>query len=681
MYLKRIRARNFRVFGDGTTAPELNWELNSGLNVLVGENDAGKTGIVDAIRQVLLTTSYENARLFEQDFHVRGAERAQTLWIEATLCDLSMEQQAAVLEWLTLEEDGTCSLVVNLDAKRIPPRASRRARVEHVVRAGRSGMGPEIGFAVRDLIRATYLRPLRDAEAELRPGRQSRLSQILAAHSDITGQEVNDFLATSPDDVPANLVGLMAFAQHHLGEHEVVRSVQDDINQNYLSEFSFAGDALESRIRITPDLSLTPILEKFELGLLPGGAIHPDERCARGLGYNNALFMATELVLLREGEELALLLIEEPEAHLHPQLQDRVIDLLEQHAQPRDAGNRRVQVVLTTHSPSLVSGADIESLTMVHKAETFPLAAGHTRLGLTDYSFLRRFLDATKANLFFARGVLMVEGPAEAILLPTLAQMCGRSFSRHGVSIVNVGHTGLYHYARILQREGSRPAYPVPAVCLTDRDIVPDVANAYVPRPAKGKRFESDYDEAGMRAVVQAKVERAEGGNTIVCVSDRWTLEYDLALYGCGELMHTAIALGVTAASKQERLSEADEFMTIAAAHDSWEALSAGGHTPEKLAAILYQPLYEKEASKAITAQYAAHLVSTGQYGSGAELFGRLPPYLQRAFDHLAPAAAAAPTPASAPVTAPMQTPPAPAPAASAAMATAAPALAPEARP
>ena len=64
MYLKRIRARNFRAFGDGTTAPELNWGLNPGLNILVGENDAGKTGIVDAIRQVLLTTSYESVRLY-----------------------------------------------------------------------------------------------------------------------------------------------------------------------------------------------------------------------------------------------------------------------------------------------------------------------------------------------------------------------------------------------------------------------------------------------------------------------------------------------------------------------------------------------------------------------------------------------------------------------------------------
>jgi putative ATP-dependent endonuclease of OLD family len=657
MYLKRIRARNFRAFGDGTTAPELDLELHAGLNILVGENDAGKTGIVDTIRQVLLTTSYESIRLFQQDFHIHGAQRSQTLSIEATLCELSKDQQATVLEWLTLETDGSCSLVVHLQAKFFPAQAAKRARVDMQVRAGKDGTGPEIGYAVRELIRATYLRPLRDAEAELRPGRQSRLSQILAAHNDIAGQEVNDFNKDTPDAKPSNLVGLMAFAQHHLGEHKVIQGVQADINDNYLSEFSFNGDPLESRIRIAPDLSLTPILERFELGLLPGGAVHPDERCARGLGYNNALFMATELVLLRDGEDLALLLVEEPEAHLHPQLQDRVMELLRQHSKPPAAGERRVQVLMTTHSPSLVASADLETMTLVHKGQTYPLRAGQTRLKKTDYSFLQRFIDATKANLFFARGVLMVEGPAEAILLPTLADACGRSFSKHGVSLVNVGHTGLYHYARILQREGAGPQYPVPAVCLTDRDIVPDVAT-YVSPPAKGKkRFEADYDEAGQKAVVDRKVARAEGGNTIVCVSDRWTLEYDLALHGCAKLMYVAVSLGEIAAEKDERLNDADEKMAIAAALDNWKVLAAAGHAPDKLASIIYRPLYEKEASKAITAQYAAHLLSTGDYGTGDELFNRLPPYLQRALNHLT----SAPTPKPDP--SPAGVPPSPSPA------------------
>ena len=65
-----------------------------------------------------------------------------------------------------------------------------------------------------------------------------------------------------------------------------------------------------------------------------------------------------------------------------------------------------------------------------------------------------------------------------------------------------------------------------------------------------------------------------------------------------------------------------------------WEALKAVGHNDEKLASVIYQPLKEKDASKAVAAQYAAHLVATGHFGKG-ELFARLPPYVQRALAHL----------------------------------------------
>ena len=368
MYLKRIRANNFRIFGDGTVAPGLDWSLARGLNILVGENDAGKTAVIDAIRHVLWTTSYEFVRLLETDFHVSGANRAEALFIEATLAGLSPEQEAAALEWLTHERDGSRSLIIHLHARWTPPTESRRGRVEVSSRSGQDGSGPEIGSTVREMVRSTYLRPLRDAEAELRPGRQSRLSQILGAHKGIDGQGENDFDAATPTAIPKNLVGLMAFAQHHLGNHDVIRGVEKDINDNYLGKFAFAGDSLSSRIQMVPDLSLQPILERFELALVPSAGIDPGERCARGLGYNNALFMATELVLLRDGEELALLLVEEPEAHLHPQLQERVQRLLEQSANNPDDGRRRVQVVMTTHSPSMAAGADIACMTLVHRA-------------------------------------------------------------------------------------------------------------------------------------------------------------------------------------------------------------------------------------------------------------------------------------------------------------------------
>lgn len=635
MHLKRIRAANFRAFGDGTTGPVLDWTLSPGMNILVGENDAGKTAVVDAIRYVLWTTSYEFIRLFETDFHISGTERAQTLFIEATLADLSPDQEAAVLEWLTHEADGSRTLIVHVQARWVPPQGTKRGRVDAIARSGRDGVGPEIGAAVRELIRATYLRPLRDAEAELRPGRQSRLSQILGAHKDIQGQEKNDFDATSAHTVPKNLVGLMAFTQHHLGKHEVIKSVQNDINENYLSKFAFAGDQLSSRIQITPDLALQPILEKFELALLPTTGIHPEERCARGLGYNNALFMATELVLLRDGDELALLLIEEPEAHLHPQLQERVQDLLDRSATAPEPGKRPVQVVMTTHSPSLAAGADIACMTLVHKAQLFSLAHGETKLKKSDYDFLRRFIDATKTNLFFARGVVIVEGPAEAILLPALAEACGMPFSEHGISVVNVGGVGLYHYARILQRSNENVVIPIPAVCITDRDVVPNEAD-YVTRPKNGKkRFEADYTADELSALVKSKEARAQGGNTVVCVSDRWTFEFDLALSGLGELMHSAIHMAKRADAKGERLREEDEVAAIADAQKLWQEIAAANHPPTKLATLIYQPLAEGDASKAVTAQYAAHLVATGQYGKTDVLFKKLPPYLQRALSHL----------------------------------------------
>lgn len=635
MHLKRIRATNFRAFGDGTTAPILDWELSPSLNILVGENDAGKTAVVDAIRHVLWTTSYEFVRLLETDFHISGATRAQSLFIEATLVDLNPDQEATALEWLTHEADGSRSLIIHLQARWIPPQIDKRGRVDVITRSGLDGAGPEIGVAVRELVRATYLRPLRDAEAELRPGRQSRLSQILGAHKSIQGQGENDFDANNAYEVPKNLVGLMAFTQHHLGKHEVIKNVQNDINDNYLSKFAFVGDGLSSRIQIASDLALQPILEKFELGLLPSVGIHPDERCGRGLGYNNALFMATELVLLRDGDELALLLIEEPEAHLHPQLQERVQELLEQSATASGEGKRPVQVVMTTHSPSLVAGADIASMTLVHKAQLFSLAHGKSKLKKSDYDFLRRFIDATKSNLFFARGVAIVEGPSEALLLPALAEACGMSFSHYGISVVNVGGVGLYHYARILQRADEKTVIPIPAVCITDRDVVPNLAD-YVTRPKNGKpRFEADYTEDELNALVKAKEDRAQGGNTIVCVSDRWTFEFDLALNGLGELMHSAIHLAKKANAKGERLNEEDEVSAIEEAHRLWEKLTAAKHAPEMLATLIYQPLAEGDVSKAVTAQYAAYLVATGQYGQGEGLFKKLPRYLQRAFSHL----------------------------------------------
>src|SRR4029077_3218812 len=103
-----------------------------------------------------------------------------------------------------------------------------------------------------------------------------------------------------------------------------------------------------------------------------------------------------------------------------------------------------------------------------------------TKLDSSDYDFLARFLDATKANLFFAKGVLIVEGDAENLLLPAIARRIGRPLGAYGVSIVKVGHTGLFRYSRIFQRE-DESILPIPVACIADRDVPPDAAAALNP--------------------------------------------------------------------------------------------------------------------------------------------------------------------------------------------------------
>lgn len=629
MWVSRLTARNFRVFGDGSDAPVLDWNLNRGLNILIGENDSGKTAIVDALRFLLWTTSFDMVRITDMDFHV-GATRAHSLSIEAKLVDLSDEQEASVLEWLSYEPDGSRSLILNLQAKRIPPRAGKRERIEFVTRSGENGCGPEVGAAVRELVRATYLRPLRDAEAELRPGRHSRLSQILAAYPGMDQQEANDYDPANPGASPKTIVGLMAQVQAHIGGHTAVGDVTRNINTNYLHKLSVETDILAAQIQFATSANLSQILERFELSLDPPTSVAPGERCTRGLGYNNALFMASELVLLRTGEELGLLLVEEPEAHLHPQLQERVVALLQS---PQEGSEDALQVVLTTHSPTIAAGAAVESMSLVVGGKVFSLKPEMTNLDRNDYEYLRRFLDATKANLFFARGVAVVEGPAEALLLPAIAEAAGVPFARYGVSIVNVGDVGLYHYARVFQRSAAGEVVGIPVACITDRDVVPDGASSYVEKPKTRKRFVADYGSGEIDALLKRKRERVEVGwdpSVRVFVSDYWTLEYDLARSGLAKLIFVAGSLAQACEG-----SGFDEQTVRQQADANWEKLERKGLSAEDLAIEVYRPLHEKDASKAITAQFAAKLVRGGEFGLKDELLKKLPAYLRDAIRHV----------------------------------------------
>ena len=109
------------------------------------------------------------------------------------------------------------------------------------------------------------------------------------------------------------------------------------------------------------------------------------------------------------------------------------------------------------------------------------MGLGFTKLEEKNYTYLERFLDVTKSNLFFAKGVILVEGWSEEILLPELAKKIGYDLTKLEVSILNVGSTAYLHFAKIFLRNDDKEM-KVHVSIITDLDNKPNPCLLYTSR-------------------------------------------------------------------------------------------------------------------------------------------------------------------------------------------------------
>ncbi|MDV2903552.1 AAA family ATPase [Phytobacter diazotrophicus] len=657
MYISEIRIENFRLFGSAEKAFVL--PLNPGLTALVGENDAGKTAVIDALRLVLGTRDQEMLRIDPDDFHQASptSERAEQAVITLTFRGLTSSDRGAFSEFLTFEKIGDAIeavLIITWVAKRNFKEGSSRRVLPPEWRTGAMADGPLLDMGARSLLTTTYLRPLRDAERAMSAGRGSRLSQILQHTKEIldTGIAFDKLVDPPVDPTTLSVLGLGDYASYLFSESEGVKKARNRLNDDYLAPLSFANDKLLAQIGVAgkqeDSLRLRQLLEKLELTLT--GSTDPESH-HRGLGSNNLLFMACELLLLAtESDGFPLLLIEEPEAHLHPQRQLRLMSFLQEQAKRERADRQHIQIIVTTHSPNLASDLHLDNIALIEGARAFPLCKGQTKLSPSDYRFLERFLDVTKANLFFARAVLVVEGDAENILLPVLARLLDRDFHHHGVSVVNVGGTGLGRYARIFIRQNpeQQGVINIPVACVTDMDVMPDVAPWIVGKLEEGQavpvrppskrqwRIKADLPGVALEQHRENRRSKASEQNVETFVADEWTLEYDLAFYGLGKHVYRAASLALA----DERLSTETTTRTeiISAADTAYQLLADTVPDKETLASHVYALFEVAGASKAIAAQYLAELleryIQSGQL-TPDKLLGLLPAYVVAAIAYV----------------------------------------------
>ena len=304
-------------------------------------------------------------------------------------------------------------------------------------------------------IQCVYLPALRDAEKKLKASRGSRLARLLINLSQKTLEEkrkagelmdiekdVNDFneeLAKRPDIARANEL------------------INDSLENALGTVFAQA-----TKIRFG-DVTFERIVEALRIVFFPG-KIPTEESVYRNLfenslGYNNLIYLAT---ILAEFEGLKenyssprILLIEELEAHLHPQIQIKVLKYLKEQAEKND-----IQVIITTHSTTIASATPIEDIISFNMTKNGIKITSLRKCIKNKQAkqFINRWMDTTRSTLLFSKGNILVEGLAEALLIPKLAEIylsglkldnAPKSLEEAGISVINMNGIFFQYFMKI----------------------------------------------------------------------------------------------------------------------------------------------------------------------------------------------------------------------------------------
>lgn len=504
MYISALSLRNFRNFNSAR------FNFDKGINTLIGENGSGKTNVFFALRLLLDGNLPRNVRLFESDFN-RALPKWRGHWIIISIRFEELDNSDVCQSLLVhavgdVEEDyGTYNLIYR-------PKVELRKKLhEYSQKDEKSEEGlAEIlnsisladyesafrgkgkadfcdngvyesivgnfktiefpnpdeedtsligqwlpnGISVPNEVSCTFVQALRDVETELKSYRSSPLLNLLRNSDSGTDTKEKE-----------ELLGQIKNLNSKVGELNEIKTLSSNITRSIQGAIGYTyAPNVDIRSEIPDDVERLFQSLKLWVGD-PDDANYLGKLRELSLGGANMIYLSLKLLeyeqLQSQNRAAHFLLIEEPEAHIHTHIQKTLF---------KKVHLNKTQVIVSTHSTHISSTSKAHSINILSRNNKYA-DVFHPTSGLEpgQVNGIERYLDAVRSTLLFAKGVVMVEGDAEQIVLPVLIEkVLGVSLDELGVSLVNIGSTGFENLAVLFHKDRVRRRCAI----LTDLDEI-----------------------------------------------------------------------------------------------------------------------------------------------------------------------------------------------------------------